>query len=157
MLRWSARRFTRQIRIGDAASERRIFDDRALATFGQLVGDTNPIHSNADAAKKAGFKERPVVYGMLVASMISKIMGNELPGPQSIYMQQTLTFKAPVYQDEEVEAEVKVTNFDEQRGFIWLETTVRKMDGTVVIKGQALGKNKVVEYIRDAVAEERAQ
>ena len=75
-------------------------------------------------------------------------MGMHLPGPGSIYMQQQLNFRAPVYVDEEVTATVKVMDFDTVKGNITFETVVRVGD-RVAINGKALGRNLVVRFKRD--------
>ena len=41
------------------------------------------------------FKGR-IAHGMLTAGFISAVLGTKLPGPGSIYLSQTLKFKAPV-------------------------------------------------------------
>ncbi|GAG99421.1 unnamed protein product, partial [marine sediment metagenome] len=43
------------------------------------------------------------------AGLISAIFGEELPGPGSIYLGQTLRFLAPVYLGDTVTAKVEVT------------------------------------------------
>lgn len=85
---------------------------------------------------------------MLVSSLFSTIMGMHLPGPQSIYMQQSLNFRAPVYVGDLVTAEVVVTDFDVVKGNIWFATTVKDAAGKVLIDGKALGRNVIVPFER---------
>ena len=53
------------------------FTDLDLKKFSKLSGDNHPIHSNKNFAKKKGFRNK-VVYGVLLASQISKLIGNEI-------------------------------------------------------------------------------
>jgi 3-hydroxybutyryl-CoA dehydratase len=146
MLRHCARRAApRVIRLGDEHSVTRAFTAADVAAFAQLCGDTNEVHLSADAARRAGF-DGCIVHGILVASLFSYIMGMHLPGPQSIYMQQSLNFRAPVYVGQSVTATVKVTNFDAIRGYIFFETRVVRDDGKVAVDGKALGRNKIVTF-----------
>ena len=76
---------------------------------------------------------------MLTASLFTRLIGMELPGRGTIYMQQTLRFTAPVFIDEEVEAVVEVASIDRDRRRMTLSTTIQKTgDGTQVLTGEAL-------------------
>ena len=66
-----------------------------IAAFAEVSGDKNPVHLDAAYAATTMFKER-IAHGMLSAAYISAVFGMELPGPGSIYISQTLNFKAPV-------------------------------------------------------------
>lgn len=140
----------RVIRIGDTAFTRRVISEEDVRTFGSLVGDYNPIHTDKNAAKAAGF-DSPVVCGMLAGSLFSGLLGSELPGPQSVYFGQTLRFVAPVLVGDEVEARVTVTQFRKSRFMIALRTTVSRVDRetgekTLCVVGTALGMNKTVTF-----------
>jgi 3-hydroxybutyryl-CoA dehydratase len=76
---------------------------------------------------------------MLSASVISAAIANKLPGPGTIYMKQTLEFKAPVRAGDTVHATVSVRDLVREKKLVFLDTvcTVR---GTVVITGEALVK-----------------
>ena len=92
-----------------------------MNTFAELSGDNNPIHIDETVAKNSRFGER-IVHGIFVASFISKIIGTKLPGKGSIYLEQNLQFKAPVYIDEEVCICVKILEINNR--VITLETDV---------------------------------
>lgn len=66
--------------------------DVDIASFLAITGDTNPIHTDHDAATLAGFSA-PIIPGSLMASMFPTIIGTQYPG--SIYLTQTLKFRAP--------------------------------------------------------------
>lgn len=140
----------RSVKVGDTASVRRRFTAAEVKQFASLCGDANPIHVDPTAARLAGFRNA-IVHGILVSSLFSNLMGSELPGPQSIYVSQSLEFKAPVYVDDEVEARVTVEGFNAKRGWIWLKTTVTKDDGTLCVVGRSIGKNKVVSFVGESV------
>lgn len=146
MFRVASRRLHRVIAIGDMASLRHRFTTEEVATYARLVGDSNPIHVDAEAAKRAGF-DGCIVHGILVTGLFSNLMGMKIPGPQSVYLSQDVEFVSPVFVDDEVEAEVSVLQFHAKKGLIALQTTVRNVSrGTVAIKGRALGMNKVVSF-----------
>lgn len=76
-------------------------------------GDGNPLHLDADYARTTVF-QRPIVHGMLVASLFSSIFASNLPG--SIYLSQTLKFKGPVFIGEHVTATITVLSCRQLRG-----------------------------------------
>ena len=135
----------RVIRVGDWKSEVRVFTRDDVRTFAKLSGDQNPIHVDDAAARRLGF-ERAICHGALVASMFSDVMARHLPGPNSVYVHQTLNFTAPVLVDEEVECIVHVLCFRRDKGMIRMETVVKRTrDGVVAIKGHSIGLNKEVK------------
>nr|CCC91908.1 putative maoC-like dehydratase [Trypanosoma congolense IL3000] len=150
MLRIRLKQMGRVIRIGDSASMRRVISPDDVKVFGPLVGDANPIHVDEAAAKAAGFQS-PVVHGMLAGSLFSGLLGSELPGPQSVYMSQTLRFVAPLFVGDEVEARIEVTQFRKTKFMIAFSTTVSRIDKetgakTLCVEGTAVGMNKTVTF-----------
>ena len=99
-------------------------------------GDNNAIHINEEFAAGTIFKGR-IAHGMLSASVISAAIANKLPGPGSIYVSQSLRFRAPVRANDTVRATVTVKEMIPAR-FRVLLATVCTVDGLVVIEGEAL-------------------
>jgi acyl dehydratase len=62
----------------------------------------------------------------------------ELPGPGSIYIKQTLNFRAPVFIGDTITATVTITNIREDKPIITLDTTCTNQDEILVIDGQAI-------------------
>jgi len=83
------------IKIGDSASLTKTFNEKDVLTFANISGDYNPIHVDAEFAATTRF-EHQIVHGMLIAGMISAVLGMQLPGPGCIYLKQDLKFRAPV-------------------------------------------------------------
>ena len=75
---------------------------------------------------------------MLSASLISAVIANRLPGPGTVYLDQTLAFRAPVRPGDIVEATVTVREV-QARGRVVLQTECR-VDGKVVVSGEGLVK-----------------
>lgn len=83
------------IEIGNKASFRRRITEEDVLKFAEVSGDFNPIHFDEDYARTTMFGGR-IVHGMLVASFISSLLSERLPGPGSIYLSQALKFLKPV-------------------------------------------------------------
>lgn len=123
--------------VGARASLLRTFDDAAVRQFAKLSGDHNPVHlDEAAAAADPRFGAR-IVHGMLVASLFSTLLGEELPGAGTIYLGQELSFRAPVFLGEQVEASVELIEVRADKPIGKLRTLVTKADGTVCVQGQA--------------------
>lgn len=124
------------IKIGDKASMSRTVSEYDVYTFADISGDFNPVHINAEFAKTTMFKER-IAHGMLSAAFISALLGTTLPGANTIYLAQELTFKAPVKIGDTVTATVEVIEKIEAKKRLILKTTVTNQAGTLVIDGKA--------------------
>ena len=93
-----------------------------------------------DAAAAASIFGKRVVHGMLVASLFSALLGVELPGKGTIYLGQTLSFKAPVFLGEKVTASVEITEIREGKSIAKLRTLCVNDKGVTVIEGEATVK-----------------
>ena len=122
--------------IGEEATMTRIISDDDIKTFARISGDYNPVHMNDDYAKGTMFGGR-IAHGMLVAGLISAVLGTMLPGPGAIYMSQQLRFLAPVRPGDQVTARAVVTEWDPDKGRITLLTEVKNHEGVAVISGEA--------------------
>ncbi len=77
-----------------------------------------------------------IAHGMLSASLISAVLGNRLPGPGVIYMNQSLRFRAPVRPGDTVHARVTVKEVIAEKCRVVLDTVCTVGD-KVVIDGEA--------------------
>ena len=128
--------FIEDLKTGQAASFAKTVSEADIVLFAGVSGDTNPVHLDQSFAEKTPFKTR-IAHGMLSAGFISTVFGTKLPGPGSIYMSQTLRFKAPVKIGDTVVATCTVTEIvAEKRRAMF--STVCKVGDTVVIEGEAM-------------------
>lgn len=81
-----------------------------LETFEQISGDRNPLHTDVGYAKSQGMKDK-VVYGMLISSFYSRLVGMYLPGKYCLLQQIKINFHAPVY----VGDKLKITGVVKQK------------------------------------------
>jgi 3-hydroxybutyryl-CoA dehydratase len=126
-----------EIKIGDDASLSRTITEAHIVNYAGITGDFNPVHVDAEYAGKSMFGER-IAHGMLMAGLISAVLGTQLPGPNSIYLGQDLKFKAPVKIGDTVTVVVTVTEKREDKPIMKLQTTVTNQRGEVVVDGTAV-------------------
>ena len=122
---------------GDKASRSLTITDQAIQAFADLTGDHNPLHLDDSYAAGTRFGRR-IAHGMIAAGLISATLANDLPGPGSVYLSQTLQFKAPVFPGDTVTATVEVKSVRPDKPIVTLSTLCTKQDGTLVIEGEAV-------------------
>jgi 3-hydroxybutyryl-CoA dehydratase len=128
--------FLEDLAVGRSAERSHVVTAADIDAFARLTGDTNPVHLDAAYAAQTRFAGR-VAHGMLSASFISAVLGNDLPGPGSIYLSQTLRFRAPVRIGDEVTARAEVAEINAVRGRVILKT-VCTVAGEIVVDGEAV-------------------
>lgn len=123
--------------IGDTYEYAFRFTQEEVVAFAQLTGDDNPLHLDPDYAATTAFK-RPIIHGMLSASVFTKIIGTRFPGYGSIYMGQTFQFMRPMFVDTDYKVTFTVISLNPQKhtGEILGEIT-DAATGKVTIKGVA--------------------
>ena len=126
-----------QLNIGEKASLTKQITESDVFRFAEVTGDRNPVHLDPEYASQTRFKER-IAHGMLTAGLISAVLGTRLPGLGSIYLSQSLAFKAPVKLGDVIQAEVEVIEKIPEKNKLRLRTTCRNQDGTVVTDGEAV-------------------
>jgi 3-hydroxybutyryl-CoA dehydratase len=108
-----------------------------VATFAGLIGDFNPIHVDAEYARKSRFGRR-VAHGMFAGGLISAVLGNKLPGPGAIYLSQQLEFLAPVFIGDTITARVEVSEWRPEKRILTLKTDAYNQEGKQVVTGKAV-------------------
>lgn len=120
--------------VGQVYNEKFVITEKMVKDFSELTGDKNPIHLDEEYARSTRFKGR-ICHGMLVASLISKVLGMDFPGPGTILVKQQFKYRSAVYINEQIEVQVKITQVIPDRQRLVLDTNVVKKDGTIAIEG----------------------
>ena len=122
---------------GDTAAVTKTIMQTDIEKFAELSGDRNSIHLDENYAKSTRFRGC-IAHGMLTSSLISNVIGNELPGLGSIYLSQSLKFVAPVFPGDTITARVTVTSVRPDKPIVTLETVCTNQRGEAVVKGEAV-------------------
>jgi len=123
------------IRIGDQASFARTWTEADAYQYSGIIGNFNPLHVNKEFAAKTVHGQR-IIPSMLVASMVSRIIGTQLPGNGSVNVAQEMDFLAPVFFGDTLECTVTVTRIDGKRHRVWFDIECVNQDNKVVAKGE---------------------
>jgi 3-hydroxybutyryl-CoA dehydratase len=122
--------------VGQSASREHEITDQDIRAFADVSGDHNPVHLDEEFAKTTAFKGR-IAHGMLSGAFISALIASELPGPGSIYISQSMSFKRPVRIGDKLVTTITVTGLDEDKARASL-STVCTVEGKTVVSGEAL-------------------
>ena len=117
-----------EMQIGQTAESVRIVEEADLDLFAKVSGDYNPVHMDEEFARATPFRGR-IAHGALVASFISGVLGNQLPGPGAIFLGLNMRFSRPVRIGDEVTTRVEVKSID-------LKSRKAVMDCVCLVEGQ---------------------
>lgn len=107
-----------------------------VRTFADITGDDNPIHIDEEAGRKSRFG-RPVVHGVFLLGLASKVLGRDFPGPGSIAVSLSAKFLRPVPVGEEVKVEVRVAEKIEARRHVRIKLYAY-CNGKMAVGGEAV-------------------
>lgn len=124
-----------EMKIGMFAENTMVVSGDKIDTFAELSGDFNPIHVDEEYAKTTMFGGR-IAHGALSASLISAILGNDLPGPGAIFVELNMRFRRPAMMGDEVTARAEVVETNERTGRVKMKVSC-SVNGKQIIRGDA--------------------
>lgn len=127
--------YLEDLSIGMFAEAKMVVSAEKIATFAELTGDYNPIHMDAEYAATTAFGKR-IAHGALSASLVSAILGNDLPGPGSIFTELNMRFRKPAFIDDEITARAEVIKIKEKYGHVTMKVACY-VNGKIIIRGTA--------------------
>ncbi|HKW77466.1 MAG TPA: MaoC family dehydratase [Candidatus Limnocylindria bacterium] len=134
-------------RVGERAERSMLVTDEQIEAFARLSGDRNPIHFDDAFARRIGF-EGHIAHGAVTASLLSAVLGMDLPGPGSVFLEQRVRFLAPVRPGDTITAALEVTRVRPDKPILTLAATITTQRGTRVADGE------LVVLLRDPEARE---
>lgn len=126
-----------EIKAGDSATLRRTLTRHDIDTFAVMSGDDD--RADVDAAWAASDRFLQIVaHGMWGGTLISTVLGTQLPGPGTVLLHQTLDFLRPLAVGDRVAVTVQVEAMDPVHESVRLACTVVNQREEVVIAGTAV-------------------
>src|ERR1700710_1580266 len=113
--------FFEDLHLGQGATLSKTITDADIQMYSAISLDTNPIHLDEEAGRQSRFGGR-IAHGMLSAGLVLALLGTRLPGPGTIYLRQSLNFRAPVKIGQTVRATVEITDLNLPRKSVTLRT-----------------------------------
>src|SRR5262245_23142922 len=97
--------------------------DEHIEAFARLSGDRNPVHFDDAFARRIGFDGR-IAHGAVTTALVSAVLGMDLPGPGTVFLEQRIRFLAPVRPGETIVAALEVTKVRPDKPIITLGVAV---------------------------------
>ena len=125
----------------EVLTEPRVITDDDVRAFAALSGDDNPLHTNDEAARAAGFRSR-IAHGMLGVAVASGLLARTglTRGILIALAGVTWRFVAPIYPGDAIRLRVRVeerrASSKTGRDVVRLTLTVMNQDGAVVQEGE---------------------
>lgn len=127
--------YLEDLEIGLRATTSMVITGEKIDTFAELTGDKNPIHVDEEFAKTTMFGKR-IAHGALSASLISAVLGNDLPGPGAVFVELNLRFRRPAFIGDEVIAVAEVAEINERNGRVKMKCYC-EVNGKQICRGDA--------------------
>ena len=145
-----------ELNVGDSACIERTLTQEDIQLFAVLSGDLNPQHIDPAFAASTRF-HGVIAHGMWGGALISAVLGTRLPGPGTIYLGQTLRFRAPVKLGDRLSIRVTVDALDPATRRVTLTCACTNQSGNLVIEGEAevIAPDERIERARTALPEIR--
>jgi acyl dehydratase len=124
-------------RVGQTASRSRAVERRDIELFTAISGDRNPLHYDEAAARATRFGEI-IVQGGVTSAILNAVVAEDLPGPGSVFLQVSWSFKAPVRPGDTITGTVEVLEVRADKPITRIRTTVTRQDGVVALEGDAV-------------------
>jgi phosphotransacetylase/acyl dehydratase len=124
-----------QLQVGDSASIDRTCSEQDLFLFAHVSGNANPLMLPSVEGEKSA--AAPIAPSMWVGSLISAVLGNLLPGPGTLYLEQNLQFPHRVHVGDRLKVTVTCS---EKRAepVVAFDTSIVNSQGEFVCKGLAV-------------------
>lgn len=125
-----------ELSVGMTSKRSYLFTEPRVETFSTLVDDKAPVHMDHEFAKSQGFQGK-IVHGLFVQSVISGMLGNEIPGPKSVINSLNMKMHHPVLIGQSVDYKVEISALTPAVAAVSLSFS-GMVDEKVVISGKAL-------------------
>lgn len=123
-----------ELTIGRQARLTRTLTKEDIELFATVTGDVNPAHLDDSYAQSSHF-HTVIGHGLWTGSLISTLLGNVLPGPGTIYLDQSFTFKKPVKLGDTITAIVTVKEKREDKPIATFDCVIYNERHEVVLDG----------------------
>ena len=111
------------------------FSTKDMADFAKLSGDYNPIHTDLDFAKSKGFNS-PLIYGLLLSTQMSRLIGQELPDKHAVLSGIHMEFNRPSFPEDALIFEAKLINKSDATFVLEFKCHISRSD-EILCRGKA--------------------
>lgn len=124
------------LRVGDSGTFSKTIVEDDVFAFADASGDFNPLHFDEEYARRSVFGRR-VAHGILTAGIISTVLGSEIPGLGTIFVELHIRFLKPVFIGDTIRATAMVIEIINPKRVRMLVACTNQ-DGVDVALGNAI-------------------
>ncbi len=124
------------VSIGQTATREVVVTEDMVAAYAEVTGDRNPLHFDAEFAAGTRF-ERLIAQGGIATGLLHALVAMDMPGPGSVFLNQSWNFPKPVYIGDTITATATATSVHERRGIVRLGIVIENQEGEAVLTGEA--------------------
>jgi len=123
-----------EVEIGATADVSRALTKQDIQRLAIVSGDVNPAHMDATYRTSDSFQE-VVTHGIWSATIISSLLGTELPGPGTRYVKQDLAFHKPFVVGDTLHLHLRVTAKDAATHTLTMDCSCKNQRDEIVFDG----------------------
>ena len=123
--------------VGQRATRSKTVTADDVKRFAELTGDRNPLHFDESFVAKTRFG-RLVVQGGLTTGLLHALVAMDMPGPGTVFLNQSWQFTGPVFIGDTITAEAEVLEVHETKPVTKLRIAVTRQSGETVLEGEAV-------------------
>jgi len=120
--------------VGETSSFGKTITAADIETFAELSGDRNPLHVDESYAATTRFKTR-VSHGLLVASPISTLAGEYIPGVRCLLLEVSSRFLLPVFPGDQLSYLATISQISPATKVLKVRVDVTNQKGNAVLRG----------------------
>lgn len=124
------------VTVGQRASRTMTVTADHVRMYGEITGDHNPLHFDEDFVSRTRFG-RLVAQGGLTTGILHALVAEDMPGPGTVFLEQSWKFTAPVYIGDTITATAEVLSVHESKPVCEISVEVARDGGEVVLSGSA--------------------
>ncbi len=125
-----------EIHIGDTASISHTLTLQDVQLFAAVSGEISPTHLDSELDKQLGPGDLSA-HSMWLGAQVSGLLGNQLPGPGTVYAGQDLEFHAPVTIGEQITLSITVREKHAETRRVTFDCRCVNARGETVMTGTA--------------------
>lgn len=125
-----------EIKIGDSASLSRTLTLEDIRLFALVSGDVNPTHLDQKYAETHDISKLSG-HSLWAGTLLSSLLGNQLPGPGTIYREQNIQFKRQVFLGETVTITITVKEKHPDEHLVIFDCRCENQNGDLIYVGCA--------------------
>jgi acyl dehydratase len=125
-----------ELRVGQRIERTKTITDEDVESFARITGDRNPLHFDDAFAAGTRFGRR-VAQGGITAGMLNALVAMDLPGAGTVFMSQSITYRAPAYVGDTLTARAEVISLKPDKPVCQLRFEIVNQNDKLLLEAEA--------------------